>query len=91
MCAELAFSHPRVGGGAHGVGGGQWSIKPTDIYLIISIKQCDGLHTGEELLQQIALVWRMDRITFKTEAHQERIDLKDALKVSKDRNRTASA
>ena len=25
ICAEVAFCHPRLGGGAHGVGGGQWS------------------------------------------------------------------
>ena len=54
--AELAFSHPRVGGGAHEVGGGQWSIKPTDNKSVIPVKQCDGFHAGEELLEQVALV-----------------------------------
>ena len=62
----------------------------TDILLIISIEQSDCLHTCEKLLQQVALVWRVDSVTLEAEAHKKRINAEDALKISKDRNRTTS-
>ena len=56
--ADFCSEQPAAAGpvGAHEVGGGQWSIKPTDNKSVIPVKQCDGFHAGEELLEQVALV-----------------------------------
>ena len=58
--------------------------------LIVSVKQCNGLHSCEKLLQKVAFVWRVDGVTLESEAHQKRIYLKDSLQIRKDWNGTAS-
>ena len=60
------------------------------LLLIVPVKQCNGLHSCEKLLQEVAFVWRVDGVTLESEAHQKRIYLKDSLQIRKDRNRTAS-
>ena len=66
-------------------------LLPQISQLIIFIKQCYGLHSGEKLLEQVAFVRGVYGIAFKAESHKERVDPEDTLKVGKDRNRSASA
>ena len=49
----------------------------------------DGADTLIELLQAVALVWRVDGILAQAEANQQRLNAQNALKTADDWNRAA--
>ena len=59
--------------------------------LVILIEQGDGLHAGEELAEEVALVRGVDGISLQAEAHQERVNAQDALEVRQDGDGAAAA
>lgn len=59
--------------------------------LVILIEEGDGFHAGEELLEEVALVRRMDGVALETEAHEERVYSENLLHVGEDSDAAAAA
>ena len=59
--------------------------------LVELVEEGYGLHTAKELLEQVALVRRVDGVSLQTESHKERVCLKNPLHICKDSNGTSAA